>query len=131
MSAERGTLLLATPIARRDFRPGLKVALLLQAAILAIVVANLGRIPVLSTGEREAPILFNDLCVGVVLAVGAIVCLRNRSLRLDRPALFGLAFAGIGALSALLAIPRFGLGVFELVVSLAYRRGGGSTSRST
>jgi len=88
--------------------------------LLMLFIANLGRIPVLSTGERQAPILINDLCVACIIGVAGLASLRARSLRLDSVALLTLLFACVGAASAVLAIPRFGLSGFELVVSLAY-----------
>ena len=92
----------------------------LHVALLLLVVANVGRIPLLNLGERQAPILINDLCVGAAVATGAIFVLYARSLRLNDVALFGLLFACIGGLSALSAIPRFGLSGIEIVASLAY-----------
>lgn len=99
---------------------GVRVAHVLRAAMLLLLVANLGRLPVLDTGGREAPILFNDLVVGGLLAAGALAMAAARQARLDRVALYALGFAAVGALSAVLAVPRFGLAPFELVVSLAY-----------
>ena len=64
-----------------DLRPAIHPIAVLQAALLLLFVANLGRLSIFSTGEREAPILFNDLCVGVLLCVGAFVAVRRRSLR--------------------------------------------------
>jgi len=105
-------------LARRPLQ--IRPVVLLKAALVLLITANLGRIPVFSTGDREAPILFNDVCVAMVLAVGGLAMLQARSIRLDRVALAALTFAGIGALSAVLAVPRFGLASFELFVSLAY-----------
>ncbi|HTI63750.1 MAG TPA: O-antigen ligase family protein [Gemmatimonadaceae bacterium] len=92
----------------------------LRAAIALLFVANLGRIPVLSTGDREAPLLVNDLCVAAFVTVGTLASLGRRSFRLDRVGFAALAFATIGGISALLAVSRFGLSAFQLVVSLAY-----------
>jgi O-antigen ligase len=93
---------------------------LLQVVLLLMVIAQLGRIPVFSTGGRDAPILFNDLFVGGVLLFGLTAMAFARQARLDTVALTGLLFAAIGGLSALLALPRFGLSIFELAASLAY-----------
>jgi O-antigen ligase len=95
-------------------------ALMLRIALALLALANLGRIPLLDLGEREAPILINDLAVMAVIGVAAASWSRARSLKLDDVALAALTFAGVGALSAVSAIPRFGLTVFELVASLAY-----------
>lgn len=93
---------------------------MLQVALLLLVVANLGRIPFLNLGDREAPILINDLCIIAALAAGAVAAAQARSLRLDNVAIAALLFAAVGGLSAVAAIPRFGLTGFELVASLAY-----------
>lgn len=95
-------------------------ALMLRLALALLVLANLGRIPLLDLGEREAPILINDLVVMAVIGIAAASWSRARSLKLDDVALAALTFAAIGALSAVSAIPRFGLTLFELVASLAY-----------
>jgi O-antigen ligase len=92
----------------------------LHVALLLLVVANAGRIPLLDLGDRQAPILINDLCVGATIAIGAIFLFYARSLKLNDVALLGLLFAAIGGLSALSAIPRFGLSGMEIVASLAY-----------
>ena len=89
-------------------------------ALVLFAVGNLGRIPFLNLGERQAPILINDLCVGAVLMAGALAMGNARSIRLNDVALAALVFAGIGALSAFAAIPRFGLSWFEVIASLAY-----------
>lgn len=92
----------------------------LRIVILLLVVANLGRVPLLSTGDREAPLLLNDLCMLFMLAVGALSGIMARSFRLDRLTLLALAFASVGAFSAVLAVPRFGLSSWQLLISLAY-----------
>jgi hypothetical protein len=89
-------------------------------ALLALVAGNLGRIPVLNLGERTAPLLISDVALGVALLVGALAMLRARTMQLDGVALTALAFAAIGGLSAVAAVPRFGLSGGELVGSLAY-----------
>jgi hypothetical protein len=93
---------------------------LLQGVIFLIVVGNLGRIPFLDLGERSAPLLINDLCMMVAFGIGLLVALRDRSLRLSDAAVAGLVFAGIGALSAVAGIQRFGFSAMELAGSLAY-----------
>ena len=98
------------------FRP----VVVLRVAIMLMLVAQLGRIPVLSTGTSEAPLLVNDLCLMAVLASGFLTALVSRSFRLDRVGGIALVFASVGAISAVLAIPRFGLTTYELIVSLAY-----------
>lgn len=92
----------------------------LRVAIALLVVANLGRIPVFSTGDREAPVLVNDLSVAAFVAVGVVIAITRRSFRLDRVGLVALAFAAVGAASALISGNRVGLTSFEILVSLAY-----------
>lgn len=97
-----------------------RVTQVLQGALLLLVLGNVGRIPFLDLGDRQAPILLNELAVGVVLLCGALVVARARSMRLNTVALAAILFAVIGGLSALAAIPRFGLSLIEVVGSLAY-----------
>ncbi len=99
---------------------GIRPASVLQVALLVSLVSNLGRIPVFSTGESMAPLLVNDLATALVLASAAAVMAQRQSLQLDSVALCALLFAGIGGMSAIAAVPRFGLTGFELAVSLAY-----------
>ncbi len=111
-------LLLTWAPARRGFV--IRGSDLLRAAIALLVVANLGRIPVFSTGDREAPVLVNDLCVAAFVVVGLLIALAHRSLRLDRIGVVALTFAALGAASATASAERLGLTSFELLVSLAY-----------
>lgn len=93
----------------------------LQFALLASLVSNLGRIPVFSTGDdTNAPILVNDIAIALMLLAGAIVIAQRRSLRLDIVAGAALLFAFVGGASAVAGIPKYGLTTFELAVSLAY-----------
>jgi hypothetical protein len=99
---------------------GIRIASILKVAIALLVVANLGRIPVMATGGKDAPIFLNDLLVVVVVLAGGLACLRTHSLRIDSVGSAALAFAAVGGLSTILAIPRFELGAFEFVFSIAY-----------
>ena len=103
-------------------RDGVVVSLqtLVRIALAGLLIGNLGRIPAFSTGEREVPILLNDLLVAMLLVAGAVRAIHVRSLRLDSVALLSLAFAAIGGGSTLWSIPRFGLTGFEVAVSLGY-----------
>ena len=92
----------------------------LRVAIALLVVANLGRIPVFSTGEREAPVLVNELCVAAFVVTGLAITFARRSFRLDRVGFVALTFAAVGAVSALNTAVRVGLTSFETLVSLAY-----------
>ena len=98
------------------FRP----AGVLRFALLLLVVANLGHIPALDLGARQAPLFLNDLCALAVLATGTAAMAHARSMRLNDVALFAILFASIGALSAVASVGRFGLTTFELIASLAY-----------
>lgn len=98
----------------------LRTAVVLQVVLLLMVVANLGRIPVFSTGERDAPILVNDIAVAVLIVTAGLAMLQQRSMRLDRTAFCALTFAALGLLSAVLGVPRFGLTATEVLIGLAY-----------
>jgi putative inorganic carbon (HCO3(-)) transporter len=89
-------------------------------AQVGMVIANLGRIPVISTGDREAPVAVNEIFLGVVLMVGFIGAIRARSLRVDSVALTAALFAAVGGISAVWTAQQYGLTLFELAVSLAY-----------
>src|SRR3954469_15712810 len=67
-------------------RWGLRPVAVLRFALLLYVLSNVGRIPVLDLGDRAAPLLINDLCVLLVLGVGAIAAMQARSLKLDNVA---------------------------------------------
>src|SRR3954470_12814846 len=85
-----------------------------------MILANLGRIPVFSTGDREAPLTINELCVMAIVVTGLLVAARRRQLHIDRIAGTALAFALVGALSAVWNAQQYGIGVLGLIVSLAY-----------
>ena len=99
---------------------GIRVTGLLRVAVWLLIIGNVGRIPFLEMGTRQAPLLLNDLAVGIALLAGAMVSLRLRSLKVNDVVLAAIVFVSIGALSAVAAVPRFGLGTMELVGSLAY-----------
>ncbi|MDB4877436.1 MAG: hypothetical protein JWM41_3882 [Gemmatimonadetes bacterium] len=98
----------------------IRLATVFYLAIGTLLIGNLGRIPIFSTGDRNVPILVNDLAVAALIGAGAVAMAGRRSLRLDWVAAFALLFAGFGALSTALAVPRFDLPPFEALVSLAY-----------
>ena len=99
---------------------GIRIVSLLSLSMFTMVVGQLGRVPLLSAGAKEAPLLANDVAVVVAVVAGLWLALRNRGLRLDAVTLVALGFAGVGGLSALMSLPRFGLSGFELAFSLAY-----------
>jgi O-antigen ligase len=107
----------ASTVVRREPR---SLTTYLRVAIGLFLVANLGRIPVLFVGNKDAPILATDLGIAAIAFAAAWIALRYRTLRIDGIAAGALVFAGIGALSAVLAVPRFGLSPFQLAISLAY-----------
>ena len=85
-----------------------------------MVVTNLGRIPVLSTEDRDFPIAVNELALGAML-VAAVFCVQSwESVRLDRVSVVALLFAAVGGTSAFFSIDRFDLTTIELIVSLSY-----------
>jgi hypothetical protein len=89
-------------------------------AQLLMVVANLGRIPVLSTDERDFPIAFNEICLGVMIVAAGLTIRSWKSVVLDRVAVTALVFAAIGGGSAVWSVQRFDLSALELFVSLAF-----------
>ena len=93
---------------------------ILRVALLLLCVSNLIRLPVAETGVSRAPIILNDIFAGMVIVTAALVGMRARTLRVDDVTFAGLVFAAVGGLSALAAVPRFGLATFEVALSLAY-----------
>jgi hypothetical protein len=89
-------------------------------AQLAMVVMNLGRIPVLNTADREFPIAFNEICLGVILVAAAMTIRSWKTVFVDRISVTALVFALIGAGSAVWSLERFDMGPIGLLVSLAY-----------
>jgi hypothetical protein len=92
----------------------------LQLALLLLVVGNLGRIPIADSAGKQAPFLVNDFAVLAILVIASVEAMRRRAFRLDWPGGLAVLFAIVGATSAVLAVPRFGLSGFELAFSLAY-----------
>jgi hypothetical protein len=89
-------------------------------AQLVMVVTNLGRIPVLSTEDRDFPVAINELALGAIL-VAALFCVRSwEAVRVDRVALMALVFAAVGGTSAVFSIERFDMSTIELIISLSY-----------
>ncbi len=115
-----GTIRLAASIQASGTSRRVRLFGAIRVAVALLIVANLGRVPLLSTGDREAPLLLNDLCMMGILGLGAIAGVTGRSFVIDRLTVLALLFASIGAYSALLAIPRYGISPWQLVISLAY-----------
>jgi hypothetical protein len=93
---------------------------MLRVVILLLLIGQLGRIPILSTGTSEAPLLINDICVLALLGVTLVSALAAQSFKVDSVGALMLAFSAIGFVSALLAVDRYGLSGLQVVVSLAY-----------
>jgi hypothetical protein len=89
-------------------------------ALSLLCISSLGNIPVLDLGTRQAPLFLNDVLVLAVLLVGGVAMGHARSLKLDDVSMAAVVFSAVGALSAISAMPRFGLSAFEVVASLAY-----------
>jgi len=89
-------------------------------SFVALLAANLGRIPVIASGQHSLPIILNDLALAAVLTFGLIGIVQRRRLALDRITVAVLVFALVGGLTAIAAVPRFGMPVSQLYVSLAY-----------
>src|SRR5438477_5543872 len=87
---------------------------------LLMVVMNLGRIPVLSTDERDFPLQFNELCLAGMLIAALFAIKSWRTIRIDSISIVALTFAFIGGASALWSVQRFDLTPFELFVSLSF-----------
>jgi hypothetical protein len=120
MESSRPELLSIATLEPWTAKRSLSLTTLVQALILLLLTANLGRIPVVSTGESSAPLLINDLAVGLVVWLGLAVGVATRSFRIDRVGLIGILFAMIGASSALSTAHSYGFSTFELALSLAY-----------
>lgn len=112
--------LAGTAIGRSSGGAGIRPVAVMRVAILLLLIGQLGRIPVLSTGTSEAPILVNDLCIAAMLGIALLRGLSARSFVIDSVSGTALLFASLGAISAILAVPRFGLNAMALLVSLAY-----------
>lgn len=95
-------------------------AAILRLTLLGLIISSLGRIPVFSTGERDAVVHVNDFLVLAVLLTGGLTMAWARRAWLDDVTLSCLLFAGIGLVAALLAGLKYGLTPFELAVSVSY-----------
>jgi O-antigen ligase len=89
-------------------------------ALVALGIANLGRIPVFSTGDRDAAIVLNDVFVAGLASFCVIAAVLRRSLWLDRVAIWALAFAAVGFFSAIISAPQYGLSAAQLLIALSY-----------
>lgn len=94
---------------------------LLAASAVTLALGNVGRIPGAVLGGRSAPIVLNDLLlVPLWLFLIAFVLKGQRRWVLDSTAAWSLLFMLVAAISSLLAIPRYGLGVGATFGMLAF-----------
>jgi O-antigen ligase len=101
--------------------PGrLSMATVLKVSLGVLIVGHLGRVPLIASTAKEAPVLLNDLMVVGVVTAGLLMAIRARAMVLDIPAALGLGFAGVGLFALLSATVRFELTAFELMFSAAY-----------
>src|SRR6185437_13846036 len=100
---ERITALSISPDARRRSVP---LAVVVQVMVLVLLTANLGRIPIVSTGGREAPLLVNDLAVLMIVTIGISAGFAARTFRVDNVTAAAALFAAIGAASAFVSAGR-------------------------
>jgi O-antigen ligase len=89
-------------------------------ALIALAIANLGRIPLLSTGSRTAAVVVNDFAVAAIVAFCVLAAILRRGLVLDWIVLFGLAFAATGFVSAVSGLSRFGFTGGQVLIGLTY-----------
>lgn len=92
----------------------------LRWTLLALVMANIARVPLLPSAGRDTSVVLNDLFVTLLVALGAAGAIARRSLNIDAVAWAALAFVAIGVGSAVLGVPRFGYTPVQLALSLAY-----------
>lgn len=111
---------LIVPVTAR--RKPIRIALILQAAMLPLAVGNLLRISIGSTnaGDRAVPLLLNDIAAVFIVAVGIAACALNRRLRVDSVILIALTFATVGGLETIVGISRFGYTTSDVIVALAF-----------
>lgn len=85
---------------------------LLNCAMVAFVLANVGRIPSGPLGGRVSALTLNDLMLFPLWGMlGAVWLRRTGAVRVERTTLWTLGFVGVATLSTVLAIDRYSLGV--------------------
>jgi O-antigen ligase len=89
-------------------------------ALVALAVANLGRIPLLPTGSRTAAVVLNDFAVVAIVGLCIVIAALRRSLVLDRVSLYAACFAAVGLASAVSGISRFGFTTGQVLIGLTY-----------
>src|SRR5689334_14836154 len=86
---------------------------ILCGAQLAMLIANLGQVPLLTTADRNVPVAFNEMALAAILFIGIRAAVVTRSFRLDGVALSALVFVLIGGGSAVWSVHRFEMTGFE------------------
>ena len=88
--------------------------------ITADLAGNLLRLPVLSAGEKSAPLIPLDLVVGIIVLLGTVTAWRRRQLALDLVGRRLLVFALVAFVSVATAGWRLELTASQLLFSGAY-----------
>lgn len=103
-------------------RHEVRIAVVIQVALLLLVTGNLARVPIFHAqgGSKDVPLLLNDLLAVGIVAIGAAAALLHHRFRVDAVALIGLAFAAFGGLTAVAGVSRFGFSTGELLVALGF-----------
>lgn len=113
-------LVSAAPAAPALGGPSLTLVSALRVAVILLASANLGNVPLFDLGGRSAPLFLSDMGTIAVVLTGAVAMTQAGRLRLDAITLAALTFIAVGGLSAIAAMPRFGLDAFQVAASLAY-----------
>jgi O-antigen ligase len=92
----------------------------LTGALAGALCGNLVRLPFTTAGGKTAPLLGADIAVIAALVICAVVALRRGHLKLDAVAWAGVAFIGVGLLSALRTAIGDNMSAMQLAFALAY-----------
>ena len=109
-----------SPAPVTDDRWRIRVSAILAVALALFALGNVGRVPLLDIGSRQAPLLLSDIGVLAFVTAGGVAMASRRSLKVNDTMLFATVFAAIGGLAAVAAVPRWGLSLLEAIASLAY-----------
>lgn len=93
---------------------------LLRVVLALMLIGQLGRIPVLSTGTSEAPLLVNDVLLLAMFGVATMGFILAGSLRADWIVGLVAAFVLVGFAAALQSASQYHMTGMQLVISLAY-----------
>jgi O-antigen ligase len=92
----------------------------LQWTIVLLVISQLGQIPFLSTGDREAPLVFNEIFLAGLFVIGGMAVIARRAFHIDSVAVVAIVFAILGGVTTIYTAQREAFKTTELVTSLAY-----------